>query len=49
MDREQNPASKQPYEPPTLVIYGTVQDLTQMNGRSHQPDGPPPKITHTVG
>lgn len=30
---------KKPYSKPTLIVFGTVRDLTQMNGPRGQKDG----------
>lgn len=37
--QEQKPALKKPYSPPTLTIYGTVEELTKKVGLSGQRDG----------
>jgi len=31
--------TKKPYSKPTLTVYGTVRELTQMQGRTGRPDG----------
>ena len=41
--QEQKPVLKKPYSPPTLTIYGTVEELTQKVGATGQRDsGVPP-------
>ena len=37
--QEQKPVLKKPYSPPTLTIYGTVEELTKRVGTSGQRDG----------
>ncbi|MDE3108600.1 MAG: lasso RiPP family leader peptide-containing protein [Acidobacteriota bacterium] len=39
MDRGGDHAEKKPYEPPALVIYGTVTDLTKNLGHRGNKDG----------
>lgn len=38
MDRPKEKGPKKPYTPPTLTIYGSVQALTQLEGRLGNPD-----------
>lgn len=47
MDKPASSKIKKPYEPPHLIVYGTVRDLTQQMGTTRKPDSPPPKVTHT--
>ena len=39
MDRSENKPLKKSYEPPILVVYGAVHDITQANGPFHHRDG----------
>lgn len=36
---KQRPTLKRPYSPPTLTVYGTVEELTKRNGLHGQRDG----------
>lgn len=36
-DKSENSDAKKPYEPPELIVYGTVRELTQMQG-THKRD-----------
>ena len=38
---------KKPYTPPLLLVYGTVRDLTQTQGRQGALDGARPQRTRT--
>ena len=39
MVNAEQPASKKPYEPPTLTVYGTVTELTHSVGNMQTKDG----------
>jgi hypothetical protein len=39
MDKPVKPEIKKPYEPPRLLVYGTVRDLTEKNGPTRTVDG----------
>jgi hypothetical protein len=41
MDKPVKPAPKKPYNPPKITVYGTVRDLTLMQGRSGHKDHTP--------
>ena len=38
---------KKPYAPPLLLVYGTVRDLTQTQGRNGRLDGARPQRAKT--
>ena len=42
MDKLVKPDPKKVYEPPRLVVYGTVRDLTQKVGSTKSGDGGKP-------
>jgi hypothetical protein len=46
MDKPVEREAKKPYSPPTLVLYGTVRQLTQHVGTHGQTDRPPRTPTH---
>ena len=39
MDKPVKPEPKKSYEPPRLIVYGTVRDLTQQTGARATLDG----------
>ena len=39
MDKPEKPDPKKTYEPPRLIVYGTVRDLTRMVGTIDTKDG----------
>jgi len=38
MDKPVEPEIKKPYDPPRLIVYGTIRDLTQKVGPTHTSD-----------
>lgn len=47
-DKSDNPNAKKPYEPPELIVYGTVRELTQMQGTKNR-DNPHSAFQKTNG
>lgn len=39
MDKPVKPKDRKPYEPPRLIVYGNIRDLTQKLGPTHTLDG----------
>lgn len=39
MDKPVKPDPKKTYEPPRLIVYGTIRDLTQKKGTQGNGDG----------